>query len=196
MCNYNYVCLFPWKQTERHFIMQVVCEATQCNCVPVQVAALQNLVKIMSLYYQYMESYMGPALFAVSHFLASISLCFVYKSRMFVCMYTCIYTDHIRSNEIPSRWNSSPRNRVLVDSLRWRSWPSNRSSWSWWTWSSSSTSLTVLRKGSTAVPRTNPYDHTRQTGLSMHERSWTFLKYVWNVLGSWLWHKLHVFKWE
>ena len=46
--------------------MQVVCEATQCNNVPVQVAALQNLVKIMSLYYQYMESYMGPALFAVS----------------------------------------------------------------------------------------------------------------------------------
>ena len=74
--------------------MQVVCEATQCNSVPVswverrreegivgqwvqlgglcclpsqvQVAALQNLVKIMSLYYQYMESYMGPALFAVS----------------------------------------------------------------------------------------------------------------------------------
>lgn len=29
-------------------------------------AALQNLVKIMSLYYQYMETYMGPALFAVS----------------------------------------------------------------------------------------------------------------------------------
>lgn len=28
-------------------------------------AALQNLVKIMSLYYQYMETYMGPALFAV-----------------------------------------------------------------------------------------------------------------------------------
>lgn len=31
----------------------------------VRVAALQNLVKIMSLYYQYMETYMGPALFAV-----------------------------------------------------------------------------------------------------------------------------------
>lgn len=30
-------------------------------------AALQNLVKIMSLYYQYMETYMGPALFAVRH---------------------------------------------------------------------------------------------------------------------------------
>lgn len=36
-------------------------------CLPqVRVAALQNLVKIMSLYYQYMETYMGPALFAVS----------------------------------------------------------------------------------------------------------------------------------
>ncbi len=45
--------------------MQVVCEATQCNSVAIQVVALQNLVKIMSLYYQYMEAYMGPALFAV-----------------------------------------------------------------------------------------------------------------------------------
>ena len=52
-------------QNERHFIMQVVCEATQCSDNNVQVAALQNLVKIMSLYYQYMEAYMGPALFAV-----------------------------------------------------------------------------------------------------------------------------------
>uniref|UniRef100_A0A671R5I7 Importin subunit beta-1-like n=1 Tax=Sinocyclocheilus anshuiensis TaxID=1608454 RepID=A0A671R5I7_9TELE len=53
------------KETERHFIMQVVCEATQCPDTRVRVAALQNLVKIMSLYYQYMETYMGPALFAV-----------------------------------------------------------------------------------------------------------------------------------
>ena len=52
-------------QNERHFIMQVVCEATQCADVSVQVAALQNLGKIMSLYYQYMETYMAPALFAV-----------------------------------------------------------------------------------------------------------------------------------
>uniref|UniRef100_A0A8C1FJ78 Karyopherin (importin) beta 1 n=1 Tax=Cyprinus carpio carpio TaxID=630221 RepID=A0A8C1FJ78_CYPCA len=52
------------KETERHFIMQVVCEATQCPDTRVRVAALQNLVKIMSLYYQYMETYMGPALFA------------------------------------------------------------------------------------------------------------------------------------
>lgn len=54
------------KESERHFIMQVVCEATQCNVVEVQVVALQNLVKIMSLYYQYMEAYMGPALFAIT----------------------------------------------------------------------------------------------------------------------------------
>ena len=52
-------------QQERHYIMQVVCEATQCNCVAIQVAALQNLVRIMSLYYAHMEAYMGPALFAV-----------------------------------------------------------------------------------------------------------------------------------
>ncbi len=54
------------KETERHFIMQVVCEATQCKDVHIRVAALQCLVKIMSLYYQFMEAYMGPALFAVS----------------------------------------------------------------------------------------------------------------------------------
>ena len=45
--------------------MQVVCEATQSLDTQVRVAALQCLVKIMSLYYQYMEQYMGPALFAV-----------------------------------------------------------------------------------------------------------------------------------
>ncbi|KAK7879817.1 hypothetical protein WMY93_033513 [Mugilogobius chulae] len=55
------------RESERHFIMQVVCEATQCPDTRVRVAALQNLVKIMSLYYQYMETYMGPALFAVNH---------------------------------------------------------------------------------------------------------------------------------
>lgn len=54
------------KDSERHFIMQVVCEATQSNHTQVRVAALQCLVKIMSLYYQYMEDYMGPALFAIT----------------------------------------------------------------------------------------------------------------------------------
>lgn len=45
--------------------MQVVCEATQSSSLKIQVAALQNLVKILTLYYDYMEYYMGPALFAV-----------------------------------------------------------------------------------------------------------------------------------
>ncbi|XP_074642398.1 importin subunit beta-1-like [Tubulanus polymorphus] len=54
------------KDTERNFIMQVVCEATQSAHTPVKVAALQCLVKIMSIYYHYMEAYMGPALFAIS----------------------------------------------------------------------------------------------------------------------------------
>jgi len=45
--------------------MQVVCEATQSLDTQVRVAALQCIGKIMSLYYQYMEHYMGPALFAV-----------------------------------------------------------------------------------------------------------------------------------
>ena len=35
-------------------------------CGQVRVAAMQCLVKIMSLFYQYMKHYMGPALFAVS----------------------------------------------------------------------------------------------------------------------------------
>ena len=46
--------------------MQVVCEATQAADVQVKVAALQCLVKIVSLYYQFMESYVGPALFAIT----------------------------------------------------------------------------------------------------------------------------------
>ncbi len=46
--------------------MQVVCETTQSPDTQVRVAALQCLVKIMTLYYQHMEHYMGPALFAVS----------------------------------------------------------------------------------------------------------------------------------
>ncbi|CAF4090911.1 unnamed protein product [Rotaria magnacalcarata] len=52
--------------SERHYIMQVVCEATQSANLKIQVAALQNLVKILTLYYDYMEYYMGPALFAIT----------------------------------------------------------------------------------------------------------------------------------
>lgn len=51
-------------QNERHIIMQVVCEASQSTDVKVQVVALQCLVRIMSLYYQFMEQYMH-ALFPV-----------------------------------------------------------------------------------------------------------------------------------
>jgi importin subunit beta-1 len=54
------------KDSERNFIMEVVCEATQSTEVQISVAALQCLVKIMTLYYQFMESYMGQALFPIT----------------------------------------------------------------------------------------------------------------------------------
>ena len=68
--------------------MQVVCEATQCADESVQVVALQNLVKIMSLYYQYMEAYMGPALFAVSPLLPVCSEREYYIKRNVLMHYT------------------------------------------------------------------------------------------------------------
>ncbi|XP_030762652.1 importin subunit beta-like isoform X3 [Sitophilus oryzae] len=52
--------------TERNYIMEVVCEATQSADTQIKVAALQCLVKIMSLYYQHMETYMAPALFPIT----------------------------------------------------------------------------------------------------------------------------------
>jgi len=48
--------------------MQVVCESTQSSDSSVQVAAFENLVKIMSLYYDFMQPYMEKALFAVNFF--------------------------------------------------------------------------------------------------------------------------------
>lgn len=54
------------RETERHHIMQVVCEATQSTDVQVRVASMQCLVKIMSLFYSYMVHYMAPALFAIT----------------------------------------------------------------------------------------------------------------------------------
>lgn len=53
-------------KTERNYIMQIICEATQSENVLIKVSALQNLVKIMNLYYEYMEAYMGQALFAIT----------------------------------------------------------------------------------------------------------------------------------
>jgi importin subunit beta-1 len=46
--------------------MQIICEATQSANDQIKVSAFQNLVKIMNLYYEFMEAYMGQALFAVS----------------------------------------------------------------------------------------------------------------------------------
>lgn len=54
------------KESERNFIMEVVCEATQSTDIQISVAALQCLVKILSLYYQYMEPYMAQALFPIT----------------------------------------------------------------------------------------------------------------------------------
>ncbi len=48
--------------------MQIICEATQSNNDQIKVSALQNLVKIMNIYYEFMEPYMGPALFAVKFY--------------------------------------------------------------------------------------------------------------------------------
>lgn len=54
------------KQSERNYIMEVVCESTQSPDSQISVAALQCLVKIMTLYYQYMEPYMAQALFPIT----------------------------------------------------------------------------------------------------------------------------------
>lgn len=54
------------KDQERNYIMQIICEATQSTNSQIKVSALQNLVKIMNLYYEFMEAYMGQALFAIT----------------------------------------------------------------------------------------------------------------------------------
>lgn len=54
------------KVTERNYIMEVVCESTQSEDSQIGVAALQCLVKILTLYYQYMEPYMAQALFPIT----------------------------------------------------------------------------------------------------------------------------------
>ncbi|WFC98298.1 karyopherin Kap95 [Malassezia yamatoensis] len=54
------------REGERNYIMQVVCEATQSPHVPVKVAAFENLVRIMQLYYDKMRFYMEQALFGLT----------------------------------------------------------------------------------------------------------------------------------
>lgn len=53
------------REGERNFIMQVVCQASVAEDTQLKVAGLQNIVKIMSLYYQHMKAYMGNALFPI-----------------------------------------------------------------------------------------------------------------------------------
>lgn len=60
---------------ERNYLMEVVCEATQFKDPQIRVVALQCLVKIMSLYYEYMDTYMAQALFPVSF---TIEISFIY----------------------------------------------------------------------------------------------------------------------
>ena len=55
------------KTQERDYIMQVICECTQNSEVKLQVMALQCLVEIVHLYYDYMESYMARALFGITN---------------------------------------------------------------------------------------------------------------------------------
>ncbi|CAI2311773.1 unnamed protein product [Caenorhabditis sp. 36 PRJEB53466] len=53
-------------EAERNIIMQVVCESTNSPDQRVKVAALQCLVRIMQLYYEYMMPYMGNGLFQIT----------------------------------------------------------------------------------------------------------------------------------
>uniref|UniRef100_A0AC35GQ31 Importin beta n=1 Tax=Panagrolaimus sp. PS1159 TaxID=55785 RepID=A0AC35GQ31_9BILA len=54
------------KTDDRNVIMRVVCEATQAPDTRIRVAALQCLVRIVSLYYNYMDTYMKEVLFAIT----------------------------------------------------------------------------------------------------------------------------------
>ena len=63
--------------------MQVVCEATQSAEPTVQVAALQCLIEVMSLYYDKMAAYMTAALWQVCGALLRIRL--VPDSFVYVC---------------------------------------------------------------------------------------------------------------
>lgn len=61
-------------------------------------AALQNLVKIMSLYYQYMETYMGPALFAVGLCTCRLCVCVCVRVSLSLCMWLQITIEAMKSD--------------------------------------------------------------------------------------------------
>ncbi|KAL0092485.1 armadillo-type protein [Phycomyces blakesleeanus] len=54
------------RDSERNFIMEVMCGATQSESSQVQAVAFECLAKIMQLYYDYMRVYMESALFALT----------------------------------------------------------------------------------------------------------------------------------
>ncbi|CEP20667.1 unnamed protein product [Cyberlindnera jadinii] len=54
------------REGERHYIMQVVCEATQADDNELKAAAFGALARIMALYYSYMSVYMEKALYGLT----------------------------------------------------------------------------------------------------------------------------------
>lgn len=57
---------FVKQMVERNHIMEVVCDSTQSPNIHVAVAALQCLVKISNLYYDYIEPYMAQAILPIT----------------------------------------------------------------------------------------------------------------------------------
>ncbi|XP_023245467.1 importin subunit beta-1-like isoform X2 [Copidosoma floridanum] len=53
-------------ESERNFIMEVVCQTTQSTDIEIKVASLQCLTEIVILYYEYMEPYMAQALLGIT----------------------------------------------------------------------------------------------------------------------------------
>merc|ERR550534_519004 len=55
-------------EDDRNYIMTMICHCSMCATDSrVRVVGLQSLVKIVSMYYEYMEAYMGSALFPITY---------------------------------------------------------------------------------------------------------------------------------
>jgi hypothetical protein len=101
------------REGERNYIMQVVCEATQSQSIPVVVGAFECLVKIMQLYYDKMGFYMEQALFGVRRGLLCCLPCG--SHRLTHCPYPAA---HRARHAQPGGEDCAPGDRVLVDGLR------------------------------------------------------------------------------
>ncbi|ODV89705.1 hypothetical protein CANCADRAFT_46113 [Tortispora caseinolytica NRRL Y-17796] len=62
----EFICENFTHESERNYIMQVVCEASQVANSALQAAVFGALARIMSMYYQYMNFYMERALLALT----------------------------------------------------------------------------------------------------------------------------------